>query len=124
VGLRAGERTLEQKEVKASDVHAARVNWEHISPINPCIGMTILNIAKHICRDRGGQQKSPAEKALNIRRMIFRFKSDASNPFVRGIIIDDCCSHECLPGCDLLSRHGLKVGRLVETTVAEEEPPL
>ena len=33
---------------------------------------------------RGGAKEITAEKALNIRTMIFRFKSDASNASIRG----------------------------------------
>ena len=99
----------ECKGVKTLKVHAAKANQEHISPLSPGIGVIISNIAKNICRDRGEMlRKSRAEKALNIRRMISRFKSDASNASVRGIIVDGCCSHECLSGCGLPLPYGLK----------------
>jgi hypothetical protein len=37
-----------------------------------------------ICGGGGGATEITAEKALNIRTMIFRFKSDASNASIRG----------------------------------------
>jgi hypothetical protein len=66
--------------VKTLDVHAAETDREHISPFSPGIGVTISNIAKHICRDRGGNaSKITRGKALNIGGIISRFKSDASD---------------------------------------------
>jgi hypothetical protein len=40
---------------------------------------------------------------------------------VRGIIVDDYCSHKCLSGCGLLTWHGLKIERFVESTKTEGE---
>jgi hypothetical protein len=53
--------------------------------------------------------------------MISRFKSDASDASVRGIIVDNRCSHEHLSGCGLLAQHGLKIERFVETTKTDGE---
>jgi hypothetical protein len=101
VGLRAGERTLSQegecKRAKTPDVHAVEANQEHINPFSPGIGVTIANISKLCLQGQRGKclQKLPAEKVLNIRMMVSRFKSDDSNTSIRGITVDDCCSHEC-----------------------------